>query len=126
MYLGNQMIGAAMAMIPKAGCAVFSTALSIAVAGVLENLGTTVDDVTFLPGKEKINELLTERAIDSILEVQESICHNHYVYISADKGNKAGNKNLAKYIYWYNIKFKRVMIFLLDVDCTNKDTVYTA
>ena len=47
------MVGAAMAMIPKAGCAVFSMALSISVAGVLENLGITVDDVAFLPGKEK-------------------------------------------------------------------------
>ena len=79
MDLGNRMIGDAMAMIPKAGCVGFSTALSIAVVGVLENLGITVDDVTFLPGKDKINELLTKHAIDSIIEVQESICQNPYV-----------------------------------------------
>jgi len=87
-----------MAMVPKAGCAGFSTALLIAVAGVLENLGVPVNDTLFLPGKDKVNELLTERAVDSIIEVQESIRKNPFVFISADKGNKAGNKNLAKYI----------------------------
>ena len=125
-YLGDRLLGAAMAMVPKAGCAGFSTALLIAVAGVLENLGVPVNDTLFLPGKDKVNELLTERAVDSIIEVQESIRKNPFVFISADKGNKAGNKNLAKYICWYDNELKRVRKFLLDVDCTDENTKDTA
>ena len=124
--LGDRMIGAAMAMVPKAGCSGFSTALPIAVAGVLENLGLPVQDTSFLPGKDKVSDMLTEQAIDSILEVQESILKNPFVFISADKGNKAGNKNLAKYICWYDKELKRVRKFLLDVDCSDEDTKDTA
>ena len=71
--LGDRLIGAAMAMVPKAGCAGFSTALSIAMAGVLENLGIPANNVSFLPGKDKVGELLTKRAVNSIIEVQEFI-----------------------------------------------------
>ena len=44
------------------------------------------------------------------------------MYISCDKGNTDGNKNLAKYLCWYYKEEKRVKTFLLDVDCTDKDT----
>ena len=41
---GNRLLGSAMSMVPKAGCAGFATALPIAVAGVLENAGVSVDE----------------------------------------------------------------------------------
>ena len=44
----------------------------------------------------------------------------------ADKGNKAGNKNLAKYIAWYDSNLKRVRKYLLDVDCCDEDFVDSA
>ena len=66
--LGDRIIGAEMAMIPKAGCAVFSEALPIAVTGVIDNLGITVSNTSFLPGKEKLNGLLTTCTLDSTIE----------------------------------------------------------
>ena len=71
----NQLMGSAMAMIPKTGFSGFSTALPIAVAGVLENIGLNVDEniVNCLPGKDSVNACVLERAIDSIMLVRESI-----------------------------------------------------
>ena len=42
--------------------------------------------------------------------------------MSTDKGNKKGNKNLAKFICWYDVEEKQVKTFLLDVDCTDEST----
>ena len=53
---------------------------------------------------------------------QQSILKNPHVYMSCDKRNKNGNKNLAKYLCWHCKEEKRVKTFLLDVDCTDEDT----
>ena len=53
---------------------------------------------------------------------RESIGNNNHIYVLSDKGNKKGNKNLAKFMYWYDPKSRKVKTFLLDVDCTDKDT----
>ena len=125
---GNRLLGTAMSMIPKAGCSGFSTALPIAVAGVLENAGLCVDEniVDALPGKDSMKDFVTERAVDSIVLVREAIRQNPYCFLFTDKGNKHGNKNLAKYIAWYDEKAKRVRKYLLDVDCTDEDSPDTA
>ena len=47
---------------------------------------------------------------------------NPFIYLSVDKGNKKGNKNLAKFLCWYDKTSKRVRIFLTDVDCTDEST----
>ena len=44
------------------------------------------------------------------------------IFVSSDKGIEKGNKNLARFIYWYNRNSCKVKIFLLDVDCTDEDT----
>ena len=44
------------------------------------------------------------------------------MYISADKGNKKVNKNLANFICWYNIDEKEVKKFLLDINYTDEST----
>ena len=42
--------------------------------------------------------------------------------MSFDKGNKKGNKNLAKFVCWFDKAEKQIKIFLLDVDCTDENT----
>ena len=39
------------------------------------------------------------------------------VYISCNKGNNKGNKNLVKYRCWYCKKDIQAKMYLLDVDC---------
>ena len=38
------------------------------------------------------------------------------------KVTKKGNKNLAKFVCWYDIDEKQVKFFLLDIDCTDEHT----
>ena len=55
--------------------------------------------------------------------VRNSINANSNVYLSCDKkGNKKGNKNLAKFFCWYNVMKMKVLTFLLDVDCVDEHT----
>ena len=118
-------LGACMSMLPNAGCAGFANAFPLGLAGVLENIGidtTDVNVVECLPQRDKLQNLVTERACDSLMLVQESIRKNPYLYLCIHKGNKNGNKNLAKYIAWYDVDWKRVRTYLLDVDCTDKKT----
>ena len=63
-----------------------------------------------------------KNAVDTILLTRESIRNNPFVFISADKGNKKGNKNLAKYLCWYCVKDRRVKTYLLDVDCSDENS----
>ena len=121
---GNRLLGTAMSMIPKAGYAGFATALPIAVAGVLVNAGFSLgsDIVSCLPNKDKMSYFMTERAVDSIVLLKEALRKNYHVYIFADKGNKNGNKNLAKYLAWCDKEQERVRKYLIDVDFTNKDS----
>ena len=39
-----------------------------------------------------------------------------FTYLSVDNGNKKGNESLTKFISWYDIKAKCVIIFMLDCD----------
>ena len=107
---GNRLLGTAMSIIPKAGYSGFATTLPLAVSGVLVNAVITVDAniANCLPSNKTIESIVTERAVDSIILVRESIRKNKHMYLFADKGNKAGNSNLAKYVGWYDDNTKRV------------------
>ena len=54
--------------------------------------------------------------------MQASILANPHVYLACDKGNKKGNKNLAKFCCRYYKKERKVCTFLIDVDCVDEDT----
>ena len=105
----NMFIGACMSMLPKSRCTGFANALGL--TGVLENIGidtTNVNVVECLPQQDTLQNLVTERVCNSLFLVQDSIQKNLYVYLFIDKGNKNVNKNLEKYIAWYNVDWKRV------------------
>ena len=78
--------------------------------------------VDSLPLRDKIRKCVTENAIYNIPLIQDSLRQNCRIYFSSDKGNKKGNKSLAKFICWYNIVTKELKQFLLDVDCTDEST----
>ena len=63
-----------------------------------------------------------ETAIDTVLLTQKSILDNPILYFSVDKGNKKGNKNLAKYICWCDKKKDAVINFLVDVNWSDEST----
>ena len=66
--------------------------------------------------------MVEENDIVNILLTQEYIRKNRYVYICCDKGNKKGNKNLPKFICWYNKDDAKVKTFMIDCDCTDEST----
>ena len=74
------------------------------------------------PSRNTIQQLVEQNKVDTILLTQESIRKNPFIYVSSDKGNKKGNKNLAKYICWYDVDTKQVKTFLLDVCCIDENT----
>ena len=57
-----------------------------------------------------------------MLLTQDRVQRNSHVYFSSNKGNKKGNKNLAKFICWYDVQEKQIKKFLLDVDCIDEST----
>ena len=112
-------------MIPHCGYSGLSTVLSFTIGSVLDNAGIPISVellVNLMPIKVTIQTLVTKNVIDTCILAQESIQKDTNVYISSDKSNKKGNNNLVKHICWYDIENKKVKVFLLDVDCTNKDT----
>ena len=78
--------------------------------------------MTSQPSKNKIKEFVTKNSTTTLLVTEASVKENHVVCISVDKGNKAGNKNLAKFICWYDRENKKVKTFLIDTDCSDDDT----
>ena len=72
-----------------------------------------------LPPHNKIKQTIENKAVKTVLPTQGSICKNQYVFISADKN---GNTNLVKFICWCDIDGHEVKTFLLDMNCTDKDT----
>ena len=74
------------------------------------------------PNKNIVQKFVTTNAVNTCLLTESSIKKNPNVYISADKGNKKGNKNLAKFICWYDNELKKVKTFLMDTDCSDENT----
>ena len=112
-----------MSMMPKSGCAGFENTFPLGLAGGLESISintTNINVLECLPQQDMMQNLVTERTCGSLLLVQERIQKSPYVYLCIDKGNKNGSKNLENYIAWYNVDWKRVQTYLLDVDCTDE------
>ena len=123
--MGDAMLGLGASLIPQAGYAGYASVIPFVVGNIFQNAGVPIDTTKIVmssPSKEKIRKCVTENAVDTILLIQASLKMNNHVYISSDKGNKKGNKNLAKFICWYDVKLNEVKKFLLDVDCTDENT----
>ena len=75
-----------------------------------------------LPSHNEIKEMVADKVVETVLLTQISIRKSQHVFISADKGNKKGNNYLTKCICWYGIDDRGVKTFLLDMDCTDKET----
>ena len=123
--LGDSLLGMAASLVPQCGLNGIMIIQPFCVASVLANAGIKFDIgklVTSQPSREKLLQLVGETAIDNILLTQKSILNNPILYFSVDKGNKKGNKNLAKYICWYDKKKDAVTIFLVDVNCSDEST----
>ena len=123
--LGDAMIGFASSLVPQCGHAGVSTITPILLGSVLANAGIEIENeklVNSQPSGNSIQRFVEQNALNTLLLTQESIKDNTNVYVSADKGNKKGNKNLAKFVCWFDKKENQVKIFLLDVDCTDEAT----
>ena len=100
---GNAMIGFGASLLPSNGYSVFSTALPFAITSVFENAGIPVNILKLvgsLPNRDTIRKCVTGNAVDTVLLTQDSVQVNRHAYVSSDKGNQKGNKNLAKVICW--------------------------
>ena len=123
--LGDSLLGMAASLVPQCGLHGIMIILPFCVASVLANAGMKFDIgelVTSQPSREKLLQLVGETAVDTVLLTQKSILDNPILYFSVDKGNKKGNKNLAKYICWYDKRKDAVTIFLVDVNCSDEST----
>ena len=123
--LGNRFFATAAAMVPQAGMSGVSTIAPMVVAAILHNAGIEISPASIvksLPSNNAITNMVVNNAADTVILTRESIKRNPVVYISCDKGNKKGNKNLAKYLCWFCVRTERVKTFLLDVDCTDENS----
>ena len=105
------MILTAASMVPQCGYAGLSSVIPLAVGSVFANAGIPVNHdklVDSLPSHNHIKNLVEQAAIDTMLLTRDSVGPNPCLYVSIDKGNKKGNKNLAKFICWYDKKEKEV------------------
>ena len=97
------MIGFAASCVPQCGYAGLSTIYPLLLNSALTNAGIQIDAgtiVSSLPSADSIKAAVTEYAIDTTILMKDSIDANPIVYITCNKGNKKGNKNLAKYFCW--------------------------
>ena len=123
--IGNSMIGFAASLVPQCGYYGLSSIIPFIIGSVFTNGNIPIDSnllVNSQPLRNTIQRLAEQNVFDTILLTQESIRKNPFIYVSSDKGNKKVNKNLAKYICWYDVDTKQVKTFLLDVCCTDKNT----
>ena len=101
---GSKMIGFAASLVPQCGYYGFSTIIPFIIASFLTDAGVTFDKqalIQSLPSPQTIQNLITDIAVDSVMLTQQSLRHNPIVYLTCDKGDKKGNKNLAKLLCWY-------------------------
>ena len=122
---GDAMLGFAASVVPQCGYAGLSTAVPFIIGSLFVNAGVPINTESLVnsqPSDNTVQRLVEKSAVNTIILVQESLRRNQYVYISADKGNKKGNKNLAKFICWYDVEAKEVKTLLLDVNCTDENT----
>ena len=121
----DTMLGFASSLVPQCGYAGISTILPILMSTILMNCGIQIDAekiIASLPSPQYLQTSVTNYAVETAILVRSSIEKNPNVYLSCDKGNKKGNKNLAKFLCWYDVNKKRVRTFLIDVCCVDEDT----
>ena len=121
----NTLIGYAASIVPQCGYAGLATIIPFIVASFLTNAGIPFLShplISSMPSPQTIQSLVTEHAIDTSLLMLLSINLNPYVFIALDKGNKKGNKNLAKFLCWYDTVKEIVRTYLIDVDCVDEHT----
>ena len=98
------MIGFAASLVPQCGYYGLSSIIPFIIGSVFANGNIPIDSnllVNSQPSRNTIQQLVEQNAVDTILLTQESTRKNPFIYVSSDKGNKKGNKNLAKYVCWY-------------------------
>ena len=103
--IGNAMLGFEAYLFPSGGYSDFFTALTFAIAsvfGIADISVNTLKLVGSLPNRDMIWKCVTENVVDTVVLTQDSVQGNCHVYVSSDKGNKKGKKNLAKFIFWLN------------------------
>ena len=123
--VAGNMMGFAASCVPQAGYSGIATVAPFIIGAFLENCGieyTSKKLVSSLPCNMTFKNMVEENAVSNIMLTQESIRKNRYIYICADKGNKKGNKNLPKFICWFDIDSGKVKTFLIDCDCTDEST----
>ena len=124
----DKMLGYAASIVPQCGYSGLATIIPFVVANLLTNADIPFHSqnlISSLPSPQKIQSLVTEHAVDTALLTLRSINSNPNVYLALDKGNKKGNKNLAKFFCWYDTEKDKVQTYLLDVDCVDEDTTDT-
>ena len=87
-------------MVPQAGMSGVTTIAPIIVGDVLANAGIPFDAsklVDSLPSGYSISQSVIQNAADTVMLTKMSVNQNPIVYVTCDKGNKKGNKHLAKY-----------------------------
>ena len=69
----------------------------------------------YIPVKDDFKYMMVEREVESIMILRESIYKNIIFHLLLDKVNRIGNKNIAKYIFWYDEDMKEITeVFLED------------
>ena len=124
--LGDSLLAFGVSLIPQCDLAGLSTVIPFVAASILANANIPIppikDLVGSLPSDKKLQSLVTRHAVENMLMTRDCIAKNSNVYIAADKGNKNGNKNLAKFLCWYDVQEKLVKTFMLDCDCVDEST----
>ena len=103
------MLGFAASLMPSVGYSRFATVIPLVLGALFQNVGIDVDLESIVgsaPCQEKLMKYVTEDAMDTMLLTQDSVQRNSHVYFSSGKGNKKGNKHLAKFICWCDVEEK--------------------
>ena len=124
-HLGRSFLAQAAALSPQLGLSGLATLIPIINASLLAdaNIPVNVEEmVNSMPSDKALLSMVTKQAAESLLLAKRSIMKNPFVYLACDKGNKKGNKMLAKFVCWYCIDEKKVKTYMIDCDCVDEDT----
>jgi len=89
---------------PQAGITGVATVAPMVVGSILANAGISFDAykiVDTLPRRDTFGYMIIKNTADTIILTKSRIKLSPCVLISCDKGNRKGDKNLAKYLCWY-------------------------
>ena len=128
-FRGNEeassILGYAASTIPQCSLFNLSAIIPMIISSVLIDAAIPFDFEKLIqsqPSPNHLKSLITTNAIETMMLTQESYAKNPNIYISCDKGNKKGNKNLAKVQCWYDEELKEIRTFVIDVDQSEDNT----